>query len=414
MITNNTKLVDHLFRHHYGKMVATLVRLFGLDNMELIEDAVQDTFINAMSSWKNGIPPNPEGWLTKSAKNRAIDIIRKIKSETNRITTHTTTPTEEAVEHVFLDYQVEDSQLRMIFTACHPALDPKDQIAFALKTIAGFNDKEIATALLLNLDTVKKRLTRARKTIKEEQINFSIPDKEEMKTRRTYVHNVFYLIFNEGFHSTKQNSIVRKDLCEEAIRLISLLLKKPYLRSGEGYALFGLFCFHAARLPAKLSEINQLIDLKNQDRSKWNKNLFSLGNNAMNKSLEYKDTSDYHIEAAIAAEHLLAKTYEDTNWLKILGFYEILHANNNSSFSHMNLAFAHIQLNNFEYAKNHIDQVTPSSLGKRAYLFYGIKAEYHLSKGEKLKAIQFLDQTINHVTNTSEKVYLTKKRESLS
>ena len=410
---NKTNVVDHLFRHHYGKMVATLVRLFGLDNMEMIEDAVQDTFLKAISSWKLGPPENPEGWLTKSAKNRAIDIIRKSKAENTRANLQPSNTTVEAIEHVFLDYQIEDSQLKMIFTACHPLLDPKDQIAFALKTIAGFSNKEIAAALLLNLETVKKRLSRARKTIKEKNISFSIPIKKEMKVRLSHVHNVLYLIFNEGFHSTKSDMIIRKDLCGEAMRLISLILKKHYLRSGEGYALFGLFCFHAARLNAKLSPNNLLIDLKNQDRKLWNLELVALGNNAMHKSVEYDEVTDYHIESGIAAEHVNATSYEATNWPKILEFYQILHTNSPTSFSQLNLAFVYLQMNNPSKAKEHFDHVIPKELGNRVYLYYGVLAEYFISVKDTDNAINHLNKAIDHATNKAEKSFLVLKRDKL-
>jgi RNA polymerase sigma factor (sigma-70 family) len=189
------KLVDHLFRHQYGKMVAILTKYFGLSQLEIIEDAIQDTFIKAMMTWRNQKPDNPEAWLNKVAKNRTIDLLRKNQAELIRINQIENGQSAILADDIFLDHEIEDSQLRMIFTACHPKLDLKNQIAFALKTIAGFGTKEIASALLLKEETVKKRLVRAKKTIAEESISFEIPDKKNLPERLNGLLNVIYLTF---------------------------------------------------------------------------------------------------------------------------------------------------------------------------------------------------------------------------
>ena len=149
------KIVDHLFRHQYGKMVSILTRIFGLSNIEIIEDAVQDTFTKAILKWRNQVPPNPEAWLTKAARNRAIDLLRQIKAEQTRFTKINSGASAIYLNDLFLDHEIEDSQLRMIFVACHPQLDSKEQIAFALKTISGFSTMEIAAALLTKEETIK-------------------------------------------------------------------------------------------------------------------------------------------------------------------------------------------------------------------------------------------------------------------
>ncbi len=190
--------LDHLFRHQYGKMVSILTRIFGLANLEIIEDAVQDTFIKAMVAWRNGMPENPEAWLTKAAKNRTIDLFRKLSADKKRLPKITSGPSAIALNDLFLDTEIEDSQLRMIFTACHPILNPKDQLSFALKTVSGFSAKEIASALLLKEETVKKRLMRARKSIAEQNVSFQIPQGKDLPERLSRVLEVLYLIFNEG------------------------------------------------------------------------------------------------------------------------------------------------------------------------------------------------------------------------
>lgn len=188
-------IIDHLFRHQHGRMVAILTRIFGLSNLEIIEDAVQDTFIKAMGTWRNGMPDNPEAWLTQAAKNRMIDLFRKLKSEKERAAYMESGTSTISVNELFLDDEIADSQLRMIFTACHPQLDPRDQIAFALKTIAGFSQKEIASALLLKEEAIKKRLSRARKAIGIKSISFEIPQGEQLNQRMIRVLEVLYLLF---------------------------------------------------------------------------------------------------------------------------------------------------------------------------------------------------------------------------
>ena len=248
----NEKIIDHLFRHQYGKMVSILTRIFGFSNLETIEDAVQDTFLKATHTWKDSIPENPEAWLTQAAKNRTIDLFRKIKADKSRIQNLDSGPSAIALNELFLDNEIEDSQLRMIFACCHPELQSKDQIAFALKTISGFSQKEIAASLLTKEESIKKRLQRARKTIIEKDIKFEIPSGKELSERIDNVLQVIYLIFNEGFHSNGKNIIIRKDLCGEALRLCKMILAKETLRDGSVYSLFALLCFNSSRLETKV------------------------------------------------------------------------------------------------------------------------------------------------------------------
>ena len=409
----NKQLIDHLFRHQFGKMVAILTRIFGLKNLETVEDAVQDTFVLAMLKWRDQIPKNPEAWLTKAAKNRAIDLLRKIKAEGNRFEKIEHGLSVTTLDELFLDYQIADSQLRMIFTACHPDLHAKDQIAFALKTVAGFSTKEIASALLLKEDTVKKRLSRARKSIQEKHIAFDFPDKKDVPSRLERVYEVLYLIFNEGFHSNHQKVLIRQDLCGEALRLTKLVLSKPELRTGSGYALFALMCFHAARLESKMSENGKPIDLKHQDRSKYHFPLIKLGNEAMNKAMQYGDTSTYHIEAAIAVEHLKAKSFAATNWEKILKLYKQLYEINGDEMTKLNIIIVLLQLQQNVRAKVLLDNINPTILEQRVYLFWGVKAEYYINIGQKEKAIDALNRAIEKTSNQVEKDYLSQKKETL-
>ncbi len=316
------KMIDHLFRHQYGRMVSILVRIFGLHHLETIEDAIQDTFIIALKTWRGKMPTNPEGWLTQAAKNRTLDLFRQLSAKDARINKLEAGATTIAINELFLDEEIEDSVLRMIFTACNPVLNPKDQLAFALKTISGFSGNEIASALLLKEETVKKRLVRARKAIYSENISFEVPQGNRLPQRLNRVLEVVYLIFNEGFHSSHKDILVREDLCGEALQLTKVLLNNPLTATPTSHALFALFCFQATRLPGKIDAQGKIVNLKDQDRSTWDPVLIAMGNSAMDRAVDAEIFSHYHYEAAIAAEHALAPSYAHTDWNKILRWYE--------------------------------------------------------------------------------------------
>lgn len=405
-----TEDIDHLFRHHYGKMVSVLTRIFGLSHLETIEDAVQDTFIKASISWRSNPPENPEAWLTQSAKNRVLDLFRKLKAERERLPQITSAMEAITLHELFLDTEIGDSQLRMIFTACHPRLDPKDRISFALKTVSGFSNKEIAAALLTKGETIKKRLNRARKTIQHEAVLFKIPEGKELPNRLETVLEVIYLIFNEGFHSNRQDILVRKELCAEALRLCTMLIRSTTTNRPIVYALFALICFHSARIDAKTNADDELIDLKTQDRSLWYFPLIKMGNAAMYKAVEDTTFSTYHYEAAIAAEHLKAKTFEDTHWKAILKHYENLYNFQPMPIHLLHMAVVQLQLKDVTACAKLLSKLRPQDLEQRAYLYHGTIAEYYVVIEDFEKAIESIDTAIRLVTNQQEKKYLEKKR----
>lgn len=403
------KIVDHLFRHQYGKMVAILTHVFGLAHIELVEDAVQDTFIKATLQWRNKIPANPEAWLTQAAKNRLIDLLRQKNAQNERQKTVVEEAIETDEQEHYLEHEIEDNQLRMLFVACHPAFSKEEQIAFALKTISGFSMKEIAAALLQKEETIKKRLIRARKKIHEKNIVLDFPEAGDIEKRMSGVCQIIYLIFNEGFHSTKKNTLVDKDLCGEALRLCKLILQKKTFRSGIMYALFALLCFHAARLESKLSN-NEIVDLKYQDRSTWYLPLIVLGNDSLAKSRQYPDISGYYYEAAIAAEHVKAITFENTNWQQILEYYKAMYTLMPSTHILLANASIHLQMDKPELAKAELDNINPKNLAQRSYLYYGCLADYHYKTDNIKDACTSIEIAIQMCPNILEKQYLEKKK----
>lgn len=397
--------IDHLYRHHYGKMVAVLVRIFGLNQLETIEDAIQDTFVKAVSSWKVKQPENPEAWLTLAAKNRVIDLMRKLSPLTATDSLHTGAASM-PINELFLEEEIRDSTLRMIFTACHPKLDARDQIVFSLKTISGFSNKEIAAALMLKEATVKKRIQRARKNIVQEEIEFKIPPKSSMVDRIQRVHQVLYLIFNEGFHANHPNLLVRQELCAEAIRLMQLMLQDPLTRSDDGYALLALMCFHAARIETKVDDRGVAVDLEQQDRTKWYFPLIRLGNDCMEKAVKQETFGVYHYQAAIAAEHLKARKFADTDWDRIrhwqLAWYQL----QPSVQLELNMALVQIQRADWPSAEALLEGIDPVDLEQRAYLYYAVRSRYYSALQQKEKAKSSLELALQTATNQAERIYL--------
>jgi len=403
--------IDHLFRHQFGKMVSILTKIFGFENLETIEDAIQDTFMQAIKSWQKEMPDNPEAWLTAAAKNRVIDIFRSVKAEKARSFSENPISLSFKIDELFLDHEIEDSQLRMVFAACHPKLDPKEQIAFALRTISGFSTKEIAAALLAKEENIKKRLQRARKMVAEKELKFEIPIGESLPTRLDRVMEVIYVIFNEGFHSNKKELVIRKDLCGEAMRLAKLVLKKEELRTQKFYALFALMCFHSARLDSKIDGNNDLISLSKQDRTKWYFPLVALGNDAMNKSLESINVfSSYHYEAAIAAEHLRAPNFDSTNWRIIAKYYNELINLQDNVYSKLNLAIVYLQMKELENAFEIFEQIEAKHLVQKEYLYFASLAEYHHLNKDQKQAIINIDFALSKLTNPAERKFLEEKR----
>ena len=328
--SNIHKLVDHLFRHQAGKMISVLIRLFGIYNLELAEDIVQDTIRQALLDWSLGnIPGNPEAWLMAVAKRKAINCVRREKyirhfaEEYDRLLKSNWTSSH-IIDNVFLDHEIKDSQLRMIFTCCNPVLSSESQIALTLKTLCGFNVREIASSLLTTEDTVSKRLYRAKEKIRNSNLPFEIPHGRDLNQRLDAVYLVIYLIFNEGYNSISDALVIRKDLCWEAMRLAGLLLEKPLDHYPKTYALLALMCFHSARFGSRLDDSGGIVILEEQDRTLWDKDLIERGFSFLSNASSGDEISEYHIEAAIAAQHCLAKSFEETDWETIYALYNNL------------------------------------------------------------------------------------------
>src|SRR4029077_15267107 len=282
--------VDHLFRHEAGKMVSTLTRSFGFENLSLAEDVVQDALLQAMRQWPfKGVPPNPSGWLMQVARNRALEVVRRqqnFRSKQDaivRFLEERSRPSS-TVESAQFDGEIRDDQLRMMFACCHPSLPNDAQVALTLKTLCGFSEKEIAAAFLTSSVAITKRLIRAKQKIRDTQITFEIPAGSELLSRLNTILQTLYLLFNEGYKASQGDELVRRDLCEEAIRLTMLLVEHPAGNQPKTHALLALMLFNAARLSSRADPEGNVLLLAQQDRTLWNKEMIARGLAHLNRS----------------------------------------------------------------------------------------------------------------------------------
>jgi RNA polymerase sigma-70 factor (ECF subfamily) len=322
------RLEEHLFRRESGRMVAALVRVFGMRNLALAEDVVQDAFCRALSVWRTrGLPDNPSAWLMTTAKNRALDVLRRESTArrfapevVRRIESETAAS---ALEEAFAAPALRDEQLRMMFSCCHPRLPPDVQVALVLNLLCGLGAMEIAAAFLVGRAAVEKRIARGKTALAAAPRLFDLADRE-FAARLDSVRRALYLLFNEGYHGASGESAVRADLCGEALRLVALLREHGPAAVPETDALAALMCLHAARLPARLDAEGDLSPFADQDRSRWDSRLVAEGLALLERSAAGREVSEYHVEAAIAAVHAAAPDAERTDWARVVSLYDRL------------------------------------------------------------------------------------------
>jgi RNA polymerase sigma-70 factor (ECF subfamily) len=324
------ELSEHLFRREWGRMVAALTRIFGVHNLALAEDVAQEAFCRAIEVWRfRGMPENPSAWLMMTAKNCALDALRRqrtartfapelgrlLESEWTRAT---------VIEQSFMPNEIKDDQLRMMFSCCHSRLPEESQVSLVLHILCGFSVDEIANAFVSSHAAIEKRITRAKKVLAESKILFDVTAATDFADRLPAVQQALYLLFNEGYHGASPEATVRAELCREAMRLAAMLLDHPFGATPGTYALAALMCLNAARLPARVDVSGNLHALIDQDRSLWDRELISEGLKLMELSATGSELTEFHVESAIAAAHATAAWTADTDWGKIVSLYDTL------------------------------------------------------------------------------------------
>lgn len=387
-------LVEHFFRHQARELVAVLTHLFGWRNSELIEDMVQATLVEALESWRTrGVPENPAAWVHRVAKNKILDVLRRdrVGNEILRNRFATSSIDTPDLNDLFLETEIEDSQLRMIFACCHPRLARENQLALTLKALCGFGNSEIARALLISDETVKKRLQRATRDLIDNNIELETPSADALSNRLDAVHQVLYLLFNEGYCSSAGDQAVREDLCEEAARLCHLLCSHPHLSVPTTFALMALMLFHGARLDARTDQAGAILLFEEQDRSRWDYRLIGKANEYLQQSAQGSIISEFHLEAAIACHHCMSPDYASTNWRAILELYDALLLIHRSPIYLLNRAIIVAEIDGPHAGIRALEETRHDPAMNRYHLYDAALGEFHRRAGNLLQAKEYFN-----------------------
>ena len=408
------ELHEHLFRRESGRIVVALTRLFGVHNLALAEDVVQDAFCRALEVWETqGVPDNPAGWLMTTARHRALDVVRRERTarrfapEVGRLldTEWTTAP---LVAEAFADHAIKDEQLRMMFSCCDPRLSEETQVALILNILCGLRANEIASAFLKGHAAMEKRIARGKGALAGAERLFDL-GAAEFTTRVAAVRRALYLLFNEGYQGASAAAAVRVELCREAMRLVDLLREHPPAATPETHALAALMHLHAARLPARLDASGDLTPLADQDRSRWDARLAAEGLALLERSATGPDASAYHLEAAIAAAHAAAPSLDKTDWETIVSLYDRLMAVAPTPVVALNRAIAIGQRDGAERGLEALRAIADRERLAHYPFYPAAMAELELQRGNREAARRHFKTALPLARNQTERRHIEKR-----
>ena len=378
-------LVEQCFRRDYPRLVAMLTRRVGVQHIEVVEDAVQSALMAALTAWPlQSIPQDPTAWIYRTAYNRALEELRrearrlKIAERSAATLRELASMPEEAVG----PDEIRDDLLRMLFVCCDGAIPRESRLVLALKTLCGFSTSEIAAHLFTSEANVYKRLTRARARLREAPVDVQTPPMETLQPRVPDVHDVLYLLFNEGYLAVHPDHATRRELCDEAIRLTALLSEHPIGAVPATYALLALMFFHVARLDARVDGAGGLILLESQDRSLWDRERIACGADWLARSASGDVFTRFHAEAGIAAEHCFAPSFRETRWDAIADLYAMLERVAPSPLHMMNCALAVAELSGPAAGLAVLDGMVPPSWLGGSYLWNAVLSDLHRRAGD--------------------------------
>ena len=401
-----TELIPHLFRTEYRKIVSVLCKLFGIEHIEIAEDIVSDTFLLASELWGlKGLPENPTAWLYTVAKNKTKDYLKRDSIFSKKISKEIKYGTT-ASEEIEIDLSVKninDSQLAMIFVVCDPCNPPEAQIALALNILCGFSSDEIANAFLTDKEVIYKRMQRARKKLRTENIKIEQPAPSEINDRLPAVLMTLYLFYNEGYYSSSQNIALREDLCFEAMRLTSMLVENNLTNNPSVNALLSLMCFQSSRFGARFNQNGQVILYQDQDTDLWNQDLITKGEYYLNQASQGDHISKYHFEAGIAYWHTI-KADTKEKWENILQIYNQLLLIEYSPIAALNRTYALAKANGKAEAIIEAEKIGLTE----NHLYHALLGELYTGI-DNTKAISHLQQASKLAKSTADKTHISNK-----
>ena len=405
-------LLEHLFRHQAGRIVAHLTRLLGPARLELAEDTVQEAMLRALQTWPyQGMPENASAWLFRVAHNAAIDAIRR-DQRTGQMADTVVAELERSTAIVpgdpNFEEQLRDDELRMIFMCCHPEISRDSSVALSLKTAGGFSVREIARAFLADDQTIAQRLVRAKRQIRDGHLTLEMPCGSELQQRLDSVMEVIYFVFNEGYAAHEGEDLIRQDLCFEALRLGRLIVSSS-IAEPRMHALMAVMALQAARLAARTDESGDLILLEDQDRSRWDQQLIAVGFHHLDRSMTGDEVSVYHVQAAIAATHARSDGIGPADWPMILDLYDQLFALNASPVVALNRAVAISKVRGTAEALAAIEPLEKDPKLGQYYLYLSVRGHLLLDVGQRVEAAACFRAALECRCSEPERRFLRRK-----
>lgn len=403
-------VIETMFRTQYGKMVSYLTSKFGLGFLEDAEDIVQETLFTAFQKWAFvGIPENPEAWIFVVARNKAYNLVKKEQKSSDLDVEKLVGEFSENEDRIFLNREIEDNMLRIILVCCNLKLPIESKVVFILSCLCGFSRKELSQALLVQEETIKKRLFRAKRAIRSQNLSLTPADEKTLKNQAGAICSILYILFNQGYNSSSRKNVLNKDICFEAMRLTKLLLNH-FPKDPKIHALFALMCLHSARFMSRMDENGAIVLFRDQDRNLWNTALIKSGIHHLARASSGEVITAYHFEAAIAAEHCTANNLGETNWAFVLQQYQRLYQLKPTPIILLNMAIVKSMMGRTEEAINELLLLRDNPRLNTSYLLYASLGELLGLQKKYDQAIAAFDHAMELTRSFQERMLLGKKK----